>query len=138
MASKDEESVKAAAAQPGQRRHRSARLPRDPVYVERVATEFGATMARSAEVRTACDIVAITLSRDGRASLAVLMSALMGDPCWSANVDADVEQRFQARRHQRRREGHGQKLRAAWRDVIDDRFAIVAQLVVDPGGRGRR
>lgn len=105
------------------------RFPRDPSYVESIQTEFAAALERSADVRRASDIASITLAREGRANMASLISALMSDAGWSAGCDRDVGRRFQAKRGQRNAQSHSQKLRAAWREALGARFAVVGRIV---------
>lgn len=125
-----EELVKAECAKRARaRRTVVTRYPRDPSYVELIANQFAAAQERSVEVRRAIDIASITLAREGRANMASLMSALMGDAGWSAGFNDDVARRFQAKRKQRNALSHGEKIRAAWREAIGQRFAVVGRLL---------
>lgn len=122
-----EELVKAECAKRARARPTIvARYPRNQSYAALIESEFAAARERSADVRRASDITSIRLARDGRASLTGLMSALMGDPGWSAAFNADVERRFQAKRRQRPLEGHGARIRSAWRAAMGERLAVVS------------
>lgn len=125
-----EELVKAECAKRARARPTVvARYPRNQTYAALIESEFAAAREQSVDVRRASDIASITLARDGRASLTGLMSALMGDPGWSAAFNADVERRFQAKRRQRPLDGHAAKIRAAWRAATGERIAVLGQVI---------
>lgn len=125
-----EELVKAEAAKHARPRPAVvARYPRDPSYAALIENEFAAARERSADVRRASDIASITLAREGRVDIAALMSALKSDAGWSAGCEDDVARRFQAKRNQRNAQSRGEKMRAAWKEMLGARLAVVGRVL---------